>query len=50
MIIEQSLLADNGIVYIESEKDIHIPLMLKINKMTQIGQVQSILAELNRES
>ena len=50
MIIEQSLLADNGIVYIESEKDIHIPPMLKINKMTQIGQAQSILAELNREN
>ena len=50
MIIEQSLLADNGIVYIESEKDINIPPMFKINKMTQIGQAQSILAELNRES
>ena len=50
MIIEQSLLADNGIVYIESEKDINIPPMFKINKMTQIGQAQSILAELNREN
>ena len=50
MIIEQSSLADNGIVYIESEKNINIPPMLKINKMTQIGQAQSILAELNRES
>ena len=50
MIIEQSLLVDNGIVYIESEKNINIPPMLKINKMTQIGQAQSILAELNRES
>ena len=50
MIIEQSLLADNGMVYIESEKDINIPPMFKINKMTQIGQAQSILAELNRES
>ena len=50
MIIEQSLLADNGIVYIESEKNINIPPMLKINKMTQIGKAQSILAELNREN
>ena len=50
MIIEQSLLADNGVVYIESEKNINIPLTFKINKMTQIGQAQSILAELNREN
>ncbi len=50
IIYEQSLLDNSGIIYIESEKDVGIPSMFKINKITYTKQVQSILAELNREN
>jgi len=50
IIYEQSLLDNDGIIYIESEKDMDIPSVFKINKITYTKQVQSVLAELNREN
>ena len=49
IIIEQALLKVNGMVYIESEKNISIPLLFKVNKMTQTEQVQSTLVEFDQE-
>ncbi len=44
-IIEESLLNDNGLVYIESEKNITVPSAWKIKKQTKAGRVQSKLIE-----
>ena len=50
IIYEQSLLDNDGIIYIESEKNVSIPSVFKINKITYTKQVRSVLAELNREN
>jgi 16S rRNA (guanine966-N2)-methyltransferase len=43
IIIEESLLNDNGMVYIESEKDLSLPDGWTIKKQTKAGKVQSML-------
>jgi 16S rRNA (guanine966-N2)-methyltransferase len=50
IIFERSLLDEHGILYIESEKDVHIPSVFKINKITKTKKMQSVLAELSREN
>ena len=50
IILQQSLLSSEGIIYIESEKSINLPSVFKINKVIQTKQLQSILAEVNREN
>ena len=50
IIYEQSLLDNSGIIYIESEKDIDIPSVFKVKKITYTKQVQSVLVELNKEN
>lgn len=42
-IIEESLLNDNGMVYIESEKNLTLPDGWELQKQTKAGQVQSML-------
>lgn len=49
IIFEQSLLEKNGIIYIESEKNVSIPSVFKINKINQTKQVQSVLVKLDTE-
>lgn len=45
IICEQSLLNTNGLVYIESEKDLALPDGWRIKKQKAAGQVQSMLVE-----
>lgn len=45
IISEQSLLNTNGLVYIESEKDLVLPDGWRIKKQKASGQVQSMLVE-----
>ncbi|MCG8378309.1 MAG: 16S rRNA (guanine(966)-N(2))-methyltransferase RsmD [Proteobacteria bacterium] len=47
MIREQSLLADRGMIYIESEKDLVAPAGWTIKKQTRAGEVKSALLELD---
>ena len=48
MIIEYSLLKPNGMVYIESEKDVKIPSKFIISKETQTTQTRSVLTKLEK--
>ena len=50
MIIENSLLKSDGVIYIESEKNLKIPSSFIINKIVQTGQVQSVLAKMHKET
>tara|TARA_B100000029_G_scaffold248127_1_gene245021 strand:+ start:295 stop:852 length:558 start_codon:yes stop_codon:yes gene_type:complete len=50
IIYEQSLLDNDGMIYIESEKNVNIPSVFEIKKITYTKQVQSVLAKLNREN
>lgn len=45
LIIEESLLNTNGLVYIESEKNLELPDGWQIKKQKKAGQVQSMLVE-----
>jgi 16S rRNA (guanine966-N2)-methyltransferase len=45
LIVEESLLKTNGLVYIESEKDLALPDGWQIKKQKNAGQVQSMLIE-----
>lgn len=47
LIIEESLLNPDGLVYIESEKNLTLPDNWKIRKQKNAGQVQSLLIELS---
>jgi 16S rRNA (guanine966-N2)-methyltransferase len=47
LILEESLLNANGIVYIESEKNVALPDGWKVKKQKIAGQVQSLLIELS---
>jgi len=49
IIIEESLLNTNGLVYIESEKGLVLPECWKVLKQKKAGQVQSMLVELNQD-
>jgi 16S rRNA (guanine966-N2)-methyltransferase len=49
LIIKESLLNTNGLVYIESEKDLALPDGWKLKKQKNAGQVQSLLIEPSRE-
>jgi 16S rRNA (guanine966-N2)-methyltransferase len=49
LIKEESLLKANGLVYIESEKNLALPDGWQIKKQKNSGQVQSLLIELDRE-
>lgn len=50
IISEESLLNDNGMVYIESEKELTLPEVCKIKKQTKAGNVQSMLIELSQDN
>ena len=43
IIVEESLLKDNGMVYIEAEKELSLPEGWEIKKQKQAGQVKSML-------
>ncbi len=45
LILEESLLKTNGLVYIESEKNLALPDGWRIKKQKNAGQVQSLLIE-----
>ncbi len=45
LILEESLLNTNGLVYIESEKNLALPHGWRIKKQKNAGQVQSLLIE-----
>ena len=47
-IIENSLLNDNGLIYIESERNITVPKTWEIKKQTKAGKVQSMLIKQNQ--
>ncbi len=49
LIIEESLLNVNGLVYIESEKNLALPDGWQLKKQKNAGQVQSLLIEPGRE-
>lgn len=49
IIKEESLLNPDGLVYIESEKNLTLPDGWHVKKQKNAGQVQSLLIELNRE-
>jgi 16S rRNA (guanine966-N2)-methyltransferase len=49
IIKQESLLNTNGLVYIESEKNLEIPDGWHIKKQKNAGQVQSLLIELSQE-
>jgi 16S rRNA (guanine966-N2)-methyltransferase len=50
LIIEESLLNPNGLVYIESEKNLELPDGWQIKKQKKAGQVQSMLIEQYKDS
>ena len=50
MIREESLLNDNGLVYIEAEKNINLPEDWMIKKQTKAGNVISLLLEQNKDN
>lgn len=50
LIIEESLLKPNGLVYIESEKNLVLPDGWQIKKQKKAGQVQSMLIEQSKET
>ena len=49
LIIQESLLNPDGLVYIESEKNLPLPDGWQIKKQKNAGQVQSMLVELSKE-
>lgn len=49
LIIQESILNPNGLVYIESEKDLDLPAGWQVKKQKTAGQVQSLLVELSQE-
>lgn len=50
LIIEESLLNTNGLVYIESEKNLTLPEGWHIRKQKKAGQVQSMLIEQSKDT
>jgi 16S rRNA (guanine966-N2)-methyltransferase len=50
IIMEESLLNPNGLVYIESEKSLMLPEGWHIKKQKKAGQVQSMLVEQSKDT